>query len=77
MAAAWRDILIAFSSEALDQGTWRNLTGQRTDTEPAGMNVRPALTKSGHLIVVLLTNATCLLSGDQEGTLIVPWPPYT
>jgi len=26
---------------------------------------------------VLLTKATLLLSGDQEGTLIVPCPPYT
>ena len=25
----------------------------------------------------LLTNASRLLSGDQDGTLIVPWPPYT
>jgi len=25
----------------------------------------------------LLTKAMRLLSGDQEGTLIVPWPPYT
>jgi hypothetical protein len=24
----------------------------------------------------LLTKETCLLSGDQEGTLIVPCPPY-
>lgn len=24
---------------------------------------------------VLLTNASSLLSGDQDGTLIVPWPP--
>src|SRR5688572_4451416 len=24
---------------------------------------------------VLLTNETVVLSGDQEGTLIVPWPP--
>lgn len=30
-----------------------------------------------HFISVLLTNATRLLSGDHEGTLIVPWPPYT
>ena len=26
---------------------------------------------------VLLTKATLLLSGDQEGTLTVPCPPYT
>src|SRR6266566_4490535 len=26
---------------------------------------------------VLLTNASRRLSGDQDGTLIVPWPPYT
>jgi hypothetical protein len=26
---------------------------------------------------VLLTKANLLLSGDQEGTLIVPCPPYT
>lgn len=26
---------------------------------------------------VLLTNEIVVLSGDQEGTLIVPWPPYT
>ncbi len=26
---------------------------------------------------VLLTKATCVPSGDHEGTLIVPWPPYT
>jgi hypothetical protein len=30
-----------------------------------------------HFISVLLTNATLLLSDDHEGTLIVPWPPYT
>ena len=26
---------------------------------------------------LLLTNATCVPSGDHDGTLIVPWPPYT
>ena len=25
---------------------------------------------------VLLINAILLLSGDQDGVLIVPWPPY-
>jgi len=25
----------------------------------------------------LLTKATCVPSGDHDGTLIVPWPPYT
>lgn len=30
-----------------------------------------------HSMAVLLTNASILLSGDQEGTLIVPCPPYT
>ena len=29
-----------------------------------------------HLRSELLTNAIFLLSGDHEGTLIVPWPPY-
>lgn len=32
----------------------------------------------GYLILsVLLTKATRVLSGDQDGTLIVPWPPKT
>ena len=28
-------------------------------------------------IAVLLTNASRVPSGDHDGTLIVPWPPYT
>lgn len=31
----------------------------------------------GHFTSVLLTKATRLPSGDHEGTLIVPCPPYT
>jgi hypothetical protein len=29
-----------------------------------------------YFLSVLLTKAICLLSGDHDGTLIVPWPPY-
>ncbi|HET9475051.1 MAG TPA: M12 family metallo-peptidase [Steroidobacteraceae bacterium] len=31
----------------------------------------------GYSASLLLTKATCMPSGDQDGTLMVPWPPYT
>ena len=34
-----------------------------------------AIHPSGSTVTLLLTNAIRLLSGDQEGTFIVPWPP--
>lgn len=33
-------------------------------------------TSLSYLLTELLTKAICLLSGDHDGTLIVPWPPY-
>jgi hypothetical protein len=38
---------------------------------------RAGSSRQGYGTPVLLTNASRLPSGEYDGTLIVPWPPYT
>lgn len=58
----------AMSSYGMLQG----LTGVRYDAVTQEM----LIVIFYFVIPELLTNAICLLSGDHDGTLIVPCPPY-
>ena len=55
--------------------TERSIEGQEVG-RPKGKDLgNPASRESYFSVSVLLTNASFLLSGDHDGTLIVPCPP--
>ena len=61
-------------------------TGVRVDVPTKGRQCVPSGDLLGHQVLSHVaayrasefdTNAMCVPSGDHDGTLIVPWPPYT